>query len=103
MNAEGGGHANPNSGRRPSLFLRVAVVFLAADLVWLLVVEGLGPFFGPAYSDRVGHAIRAVLTSALAVPLVALARRYLDRRPWGGLRLTSLRLGWRPLLWGMVF
>lgn len=103
MNAEGGGHANPNSGRRPSLFLRVAVVFLAAVLVWLLVVEGLGPFFGPAYSDRVGHAIRAVLTSALAVPLVALARRYLDRRPWGGLRLTSLRLGWRPLLWGMVF
>jgi len=83
--------------------LRVAVVFLAAVLVWLLVVEGLGPFFGPAYSDRVGHAIRAVLTSALAVPLVALARRYLDRRPWGGLRLTSLRLGWRPLLWGMVF
>src|SRR5215217_822059 len=75
VNAEGGGHANPNSGRRPSLFLRVAIVFLAAVLVWLLVVEGLGPFFGPAYSDRVGHAIRAVLTSALAVPLVALARR----------------------------
>jgi hypothetical protein len=103
VNAEGKEHANPNSGRRPSLSLRITIVFLAAVLVWLLVVEGFDPFFGSAYWDRVGHAVRAVLTSALAVPLVALARRYLDCRPWGGLRLTSLRLGWRPLLWGMVF
>ena len=103
MNAEGEEHANPNSSRRPSLFFRITIVFLGAVLVWLLVFEGLDPFFGPAYSDRVGHAVRAVLTSALAVPLIALARRHLDRRPWGGLRLTSLRLGWRALLWGMVF
>src|SRR5688500_3220465 len=74
VNAEGEEHANPNSSRRPSLSLRITIVFLAAVLVWLLGVEGLDPFFGPAYSDRVGHAVRAVLTSALAVPLVALAR-----------------------------
>jgi hypothetical protein len=85
---------------RPNLFWRVAVVFLAVTLVWLFVAQGLGSFFGQAYSDRVGHAVRAVLASALVVPLIFLARRHLDRRPWEGLRLTSLRNGWRWLLFG---
>lgn len=88
---------------RLNLFGRVAVVFLAVTLVWLFVTQGLGSFFGPAYSDRVGHAVRALLTSALVVPLIFLARRYLDRRSWEGLRFTSLRTGWRWLLFGMVF
>jgi uncharacterized protein len=88
---------------RPNLFWRVAVVFVAVTLVWLFVAQGFGSLFGPAYSDRVGHAVRAVLTSALVVPLILLSRRYLDRRPWEGLRLTSLRAGWRWLLFGMVF
>jgi membrane protease YdiL (CAAX protease family) len=35
--------------------------------------------------------------------LIFLARRYLDRRSWEGLRFTSLRTGWRWLLFGMVF
>ncbi len=87
----------------PNLFWRLAVVFLAVTLVWLFVAQGLGSFFGPAYSDRVGHAVRAVLASALVVPLIFLARRHLDRRPWEGLRLTSLRNGWRWLLFGMIF
>lgn len=86
-----------------ALSLRIALVFIAAVAVWLVVVEGLSPFFGPAYSDRVGHATRAVLVSALAVPLVLLAWRYLDRRPWEDLRLTSLGAGFGPLLFGMVF
>lgn len=88
---------------RLNLFWRVAVVFVAVTLVWLFVTQGLGSFFGPAYPDRVGHAVRAVLTSALVVPLIFLARRYLDRRSWEGLRFTSLRTGWRWLLFGMVF
>ena len=88
---------------RLNLFGRVAVVFLAVTLVWLFVTQGLGSFFGPAYPDRVGHAVRALLTSALVVPLIFLARRYLDRRSWEGLRFTSLRTGWRWLLFGMVF
>jgi uncharacterized protein len=88
---------------RLNLFWRVAVVFLAVTLVWLFVTQGLSSFFGPAYPDRVGHAVRAVLTSALVVPLIFLARRYLDRRSWEGLRFTSLRTGWRWLLFGMVF
>ncbi len=82
---------------------RILAVFVAVSLVWLLVVQGSDLFFGTAYEDRVGHAVRAVLVCALAVPVVVLARRYLDRRSWEGLRLTPLRDGWRPLLFGMAF
>ena len=53
---------------RLGLFWRVVIVFLAVTLVWLFIVQVLGPFFGPAYSNRVGHVVRALLTSALAVP-----------------------------------
>jgi len=86
-----------------NLFWRVAIVFLAVTLAWLFVLLGLDPFFGPAYSDRVGHAVRAVATSALVVPLIFLARRYLDRRSWEGLRLTSLHTSWGWPLFGMAF
>ncbi|MDQ3794220.1 MAG: hypothetical protein M3316_00835 [Actinomycetota bacterium] len=53
---------------RLGLFWRVVIVFLAVTLVWLFVVEGLSPFFGSAYSNRVGHVVRALLTSARVVP-----------------------------------
>ena len=94
----------PSADRaRPNLFWRVAIVFVAVIVIWLFVIEGLGSFFGPAYSDRVGHFVRAVAISALVVPLILLARRHLDRRPWAGLRLTSLRVGWRPALFSAIF
>jgi hypothetical protein len=53
---------------RLGLFWRVVIVFLAVTLVWLFVVQVLGPFFGPAYSNRVGHVVRALLTSDAAGP-----------------------------------
>ena len=92
-----------DGGRRPNLLWRVTLVFVAVVVIWLFVVEGIGSFFGPAYSDRGGHFVRAVAISALVIPLIVLARRYLDRRPWSGLRLTSLRVGWRAALFGAVF
>lgn len=101
--------APPNARRRnggddrPGLPWRLAIVFLAVVLIWLLVAGGLGSFFGPAYSDRVGHAVRAVAVSALVVPLIVVSRRYLDRRPWVGIGLTPLRDGWRPALFGGTF
>lgn len=88
---------------RAALLWRISLVFVAVVAVWLLVAQGLGSAFGPAYEDRIGHAIRAALTTALVLPLIALSRRYLDRRPWSDLRLTSLREGWRSLLFGAVF
>src|SRR3712207_3931450 len=88
---------------RLGLFWRVVIVFLAVTLVRLFVVEGLGPFFGSAYSNRVGHVVRPLLTSARVVSLMCLARRHPDRCSWEGLRLTSVRPDWRWLLFGMAF
>jgi membrane protease YdiL (CAAX protease family) len=88
---------------RLGLFWRAVIVFLAVTLVRLFVVEGLGPFFGSAYSNRVDHVVRALLTSARVVSLMCLARRHPDRCSWEGLRLTSVRPGWRWLLFGMAF
>ncbi|MFG3644904.1 CPBP family intramembrane glutamic endopeptidase [Micromonospora sp. NPDC047762] len=86
-----------SAGSRPALPWRILVVAGAAVLVWLV----LGALLGPDY-DRLSHAIGAVLTTAVVVPLVLVARRVLDRRPWAGLGLPSLRAGWRRLLFGMA-
>jgi uncharacterized protein len=86
---------------RPGLLVRVTAVMAAVTLVWLLTGRGLSLLLGEDYS-RLAHLVRAVLTCALAVPVVALARRHLDRRPWSGLGLQPLRTGWRPLLLGMA-
>lgn len=85
--------------KRPVLRWRVTIVFGAAILIWILVHQTAEAIFGPDY-DRLRHILAAMATSALAVPLVVLARRRLDRRPWAGLALASPRTGWRPLLLG---
>ncbi|MCG5470898.1 CPBP family intramembrane metalloprotease [Micromonospora sp. LAH09] len=84
---------------RPRLALpwRILVVSVGTVLVWLL----LGALLDRDY-DRLTHAVGAVLTTVLVVPLVVAARRLLDRRPWTGLGLPSLRAGWRRLLLGMA-
>ena len=48
------------------------------------------------------RAMNAVLISALAVPLVVVARRRLDRRPWAGLGLDRLSRAARPFLVGVA-
>ncbi|RKN47729.1 CPBP family intramembrane glutamic endopeptidase [Micromonospora endolithica] len=84
---------------RPAPRWRVLVVFAATVLLWLFLYQVVPP--GAEY-DRLTHAARAVLTTALVVPLVVVARRLLDRRPWAGLGLPSLRAGGRRLLLGMA-
>lgn len=92
-----------DTGSRVAPWMRAVLMTCAALLVWLAVVHGVGSFStGDAYTDRVGHALRAVCTALLVVPLVVLARRHLDRRPWAGLRLTNLREGLPWLLRGML-
>ncbi|MGC4815758.1 lysostaphin resistance A-like protein [Micromonospora sp. DT228] len=86
-----------NASRRVALPGRILVVYAGAVLVWL----ALGALLDRDY-DRPTHAIGAVLTTALVVPLVVVARRWLDRRPWAGLGLPSPRVGWRRLLLGMA-
>ncbi|MDP9847041.1 CPBP family intramembrane glutamic endopeptidase [Streptosporangium lutulentum] len=84
---------------RLALLWRILIVFAATVLLWLFVYRGIP--LGHDY-DRLTHAVRAVLTTVLVVPMVVAARRLLDRRPWTGLGLPSLRTGRRRLLLGMA-
>ncbi|WP_304452061.1 CPBP family intramembrane glutamic endopeptidase [Nocardiopsis sp. YSL2] len=85
--------------RRPPLVVRVVAVTVAAFLIWQVVgwVDSLFPGEG---TTTLNHTANAVAAFALVLPAVWLARRYLDRRSWRGLRLTGLREGWRPFLVG---
>jgi membrane protease YdiL (CAAX protease family) len=85
--------------RRIGLGWRLAIVFVAGVAIWQSVYQVAEQIFGPGY-DHGNHLFRAVAVTALVVPMVVLARRFLDRRPWAGLRLTSPNEGWRPLLAG---
>lgn len=87
--------------RQPNALWRIVMVFIAVTLVWYVVAWAGEAAFGPDY-NRLGHIMRAVLASALAVPTITLARRFLDRRSWVGLGLLSPRTCWRPLLFGMA-
>ncbi|WP_017572450.1 CPBP family intramembrane glutamic endopeptidase [Nocardiopsis halotolerans] len=89
----------PTGERRPHLLLRIAAVMVATFLIWQLmgwISDRLpeSPQGGPR------HWVNALTVFVLAVPMVWLARRYLDRRPWGGLLLTGPRRGWAPFLAG---
>lgn len=95
-----GRRSGANDERRLGLFRRIAVVFVAVTLIWLLIVYVNQLSFGPGYA-RLGHGVNAVLATALAVPTIVLARRFLDKRPLAGLGLPPLRTGWRSLLIGM--
>ncbi|MGW0216279.1 CPBP family intramembrane glutamic endopeptidase [Micromonospora chokoriensis] len=86
-----------SAGPRLALPWRILAVAAGAVLVWLSVQALLDRDY-----DRTAHAVGAVLTTLLVVPLVVVARRLLDRRPWAGLGLPSLREGWRRLLLGMA-
>lgn len=88
-----------DTDRRLSLLWRVAIVFAAVTLIWLVILYGNRLAFGPDY-DRTAHVVSAVLATALTLPVIVLARRFLDRRPWAGLGLTPLRSGWRSFLIG---
>lgn len=104
-NAKEGAALTPSFGgdtaeRRPNTGWRIAIVFVAVTLIWLGISALAHVLFGAEY-NRPAHLLRAALTSVLVVPLIALARRFLDQRSWDGLGLSSLRSGWKPLLVGI--
>lgn len=88
---------------RPSLLLRVTAVLAGTVLLWsgLVLLNDLLPV-EPGGSGNFTHWLNALLAAALAVPMVWAARRYLDRRPWSGLRLTGPHEAWKPLLVGAL-
>ncbi|KOX16990.1 CPBP family intramembrane glutamic endopeptidase [Nocardiopsis sp. NRRL B-16309] len=85
--------------RRPPLAVRVLAVTAAAFLIWRLV-GWVDSFFPGEEVTPLNHTVNALTAFALALPMVWLARRHLDRRPWRGLRLTGVGEGWRPFLVG---
>ncbi|WP_121180989.1 CPBP family intramembrane glutamic endopeptidase [Nocardiopsis sp. Huas11] len=85
--------------RRPPLLVRVAVVVAAAHLIWRLMAW-VGTFFPDGELSVPHHVVNTLVVFVLALPMVWLARRYLDRRPWRGLGLTLDRAQWRPFLVG---
>ncbi|MEV2274471.1 CPBP family intramembrane glutamic endopeptidase [Nocardiopsis sp. NPDC049922] len=85
---------------RPHLLVRIAVVVAAAQLIWQVMAWLDDILFPGEELTTVNHVVNASVVFVLAVPMVWAARRYLDRRPWGGLGLTGAREGWRPFLVG---
>ncbi|AHG00347.1 CAAX amino terminal protease [Halostagnicola larsenii XH-48] len=88
-----------DTGHRISLFWRIAAVFVAVTIIWLVIQYVSRAAFGTGY-DRDGHVVSGVLATVLTLPVVVLARRVLDRRPWAGLGLAPLRSGWQSFLIG---
>jgi membrane protease YdiL (CAAX protease family) len=81
--------------------LRVALVWVAL----LAVFQGKSQLaillFGPDYAvDR--HIVMALLSTALVVPLIVLARRYIDSEPFAELGLELDQSAIRPLLVGIL-
>jgi membrane protease YdiL (CAAX protease family) len=75
----------------------VAVLLVAAG-----TVHAAGTASGLEAGTVPGVMLRTVLTAALLLAVVVLARRWLLRRPWSHLGWTSPRQGWKPLLLGAV-
>ncbi|WP_010271898.1 CPBP family intramembrane glutamic endopeptidase [Paenibacillus senegalensis] len=86
------------SQSRLHLVWRVIIVMAAASLVW--IANGL--LFSVEEYSRLWHFLSAGFVLLLVVPIVVIARRYLDRRLWEGLRLTSLAKGWKALIVGAL-
>lgn len=86
---------------RPPLAVRLTVVFVGVTAIWILLSAGVAAVMGEEYSWP-AHLVRAVAATALTVPLIVAARRLLDRARFSGLGLTPLRVGWRPLLAGVL-
>ncbi|QBI18815.1 CPBP family intramembrane metalloprotease [Egibacter rhizosphaerae] len=89
------------TGRRPNVVVRLAAVITASLLIWL-AMGWLADTAFAAWPPNIAHTANAVVVLVLAVPMVIAARRYLDRRPWAGLRVTGPGEGWRPLVVGAV-
>lgn len=56
----------------------------------------------PGGAGDLAHWTNALVVVVLALPMVWAARRFVDRRPWSGLRLTGPAQAWRPLLVGTL-
>lgn len=72
-----------------TVYVRVAIVWIAMLLIWSLLAVARDVIWGAGADGYTlgGHVMSAVLTTALAVPVVILARRAMDRDSVGSLGL----------------
>ena len=85
-------------------FVRVALVWAAMVAIWLALPLLRSVFWGAegtSYSLG-GHVMSAVLATALAVPMVVVARRVLDKQSVASLGLRLDASAVRPFLSGAV-
>src|SRR5690625_421572 len=86
--------------KRLSLFWRVLLVFIGASIIWR-ISRGVNAWVGGEVDyDRLAHIISALLIFSLATPMVIIARKFLDKRSWEGLKLTSFKNGWKAFIIG---
>lgn len=88
--------------QRFSLFGRLMIVFIAITMIWWLV-RGVNIWLGGTTDyDRTLHIVSATIIFILVIPVMVFARKVLDRKPWSGLELTSIKEGWKPFLYGAL-
>lgn len=85
---------------RMSLTWRIAIVFLGTVCIWW-IVSGVNSWINPGEGyDQLAHIVSALISSLISVPMIIIARKYLDQRPWSGLQLSSFKKGWKPFIIG---
>ncbi|WP_017607175.1 CPBP family intramembrane glutamic endopeptidase [Nocardiopsis xinjiangensis] len=87
---------------RVGLLWRVVVVMAAAMVIWYALLPLVREPFPEDSQFGAARWATAVFVTAAVVPVLWAVRRYLDRRPWDGLRLTGFREGWWPFLVGAL-
>lgn len=80
---------------------RICVVWIALLALFLGKSQFAALLFGPDYSIP-RHIVMAVLSTALVVPLIVLARRHLDKAPFAALGLALDGAALKPLLVGVL-
>lgn len=82
-----------------SPYLRVAIVWIAVVAIWLVLPVLREALWGTGYSLG-GHIMSAILATAIAVPVVVLARRLLDGESVRSLGLELSATAVKPFLIG---
>ena len=86
---------------RAPLVVRIGLVLAAGVGIWDLMSWLTANLYGGQLTIPVRLA-NAALISGLAIPMVILVRRYLDRRAWSGIGLGMSARAWRPFLIGVL-
>lgn len=92
--------AGERAAPRAGVLVRVAVVWAAVTLAWVLVGVVREEILRPNLPYDPAQVVQALLAGTLGVSAVILACRLLDRRTIASLGLGSLRTEWRALLTG---